>query len=364
MAIQYIKDRKGRRWYCYAYKGGPRIHVHEGPRKPKKLPPAALRLLAEAEEARSAEPEHLFRHVIREWERAEWGDLGAGTQRVWKSHVALIQARWGEFPTTVWNDSRMSAKVIKWRDERAHIPRTADIGVTVLRAILKWAKLHAHVTLNVAADIPQLAEGADREDIVWTADDIAAFEAKAIENGFPQLVDAIRLAAWTGMRRADLVSLTFDHVGEFAVSKTALKKSRGKRRKATIPMTDELEALLADLRTRKRKEGVNTILVNSRGMPWSEAGLTGSFGRIRDAVGIYHTDEETGEKRAKHLHDVRGTFCTMLIAECELTDDQVAGIMAWSKERVGNIRSTYVDGSRVVVALGERIGAKRRAKQP
>lgn len=364
MAIQYIKDRKGQRWYVYAYKGGPRIHVHEGPRKPKRLPPEALRRQAEAEEARCAEPDHIFRHIIREWQRSEWNDLSDGTRRVWNSHVALIEARWGEFPYAVWNDPRMAAKVVKWRNERKHIARTADIGVTVLRAILKWAKLNGFVTLNVAADIPQIASSANREEIIWTADDIARFEAKAVEKGLPQLVDAIRLAALTGMRRADLVTLTFDHVGEFAVSKTALKKSGGKRRKATIPMTDELEALLAELRTRKRKEGVNTILVNSRGTPWSEAGLTGSFGRIRDDVGVFHVDEETGEKRAKHLHDVRGTFCTMLIAECELTDEQAATIMAWSKERVGHIRGTYVDGARVIVAIGERLAAKRRAKQP
>lgn len=364
MAIQIIPDRNRTRWYVYAYKGGPRIHVHEGPRKPKSLPPDALRSLAAANEARCAEPEHIFRHVIREWQRGEWPNLSGGTQRVWQSHVALIEARWGEFPYAIWNDSRMAAKVVKWRDERKHIARTADIGVTVLRAILKWAKLNGFVTLNVAADIPQIAQSADREDIIWTDDEIAQFEAKAIEKGLPQLVDVIRLAALTGLRRADLVTLTFDHVGEFAVSKTALKKSRKKRRKATIPMTDELEALLAELQARKRREGVNTVLVNSRGQPWSEPGLTGSFGRIRDAVGIFHVDEETGKKRAKHLHDVRGTFCTMLIAECELTDEQAATIMAWSKERVGNIRGTYVDGARVVVAIGERIRAKRRAKQP
>ena len=35
MAVQYIRDRNKRRYYIYAYKGGPRVHVHEGPRKPK-----------------------------------------------------------------------------------------------------------------------------------------------------------------------------------------------------------------------------------------------------------------------------------------------------------------------------------------
>jgi integrase len=358
MAIQYIRDRKGLRWYVYAFKGGPRIHVHEGARKPRRLPPEALRRLAEAEETRTAEPDHLFRHVIREWQRSEdWMGLEPSTRRTWQGHVNLIETRWGEFPFTVWNDPRMAAKVVKWRDTRKNTPRAADIGVGVLRALLKWAKLNGYVSLNVAGDIPKIAPSSDREEIIWTQDDMEAFTAKAIEEKRPQLVDGLRLAALTGLRRADLVSLTFDHVGQFAVSKTALKKSRGKRRKATIPMTGALEDLLGELRTRHRAEGVNTVLVNSWGLPWSGDGFGGSFNRIRDLAGIAHEDG-----RKKHLHDVRGTFCTMLLAECGLTDEEAAPIMAWSKERIGRIRRVYVDDARVVVAIGERIAARQKAK--
>lgn len=364
MAVQYIRDRKRQRFYIYAYKGGPRVHVHEGPRKPKTLPPAVLRKIAEAEEARLAEPDHIFRHVIREWQRSsDWERLEPSTRKVWQGHLTRIEAKWGEFPFAVWNDPRMAAKVVKWRDERKETPRTADIGVTVLRALLKWAKLNGFVTLNVATDVPQIAPSADREEIIWTEDDIERFTAKAIELKRPQMVDGLRLAALTGLRRADLVSLTFDHIGKFAVSKTALKKSRGKRRKATIPMTDGLEALLTELRTRHRVEGVNTVLVNSFGRPWTGDGFGGSFNRIRDAAKIVHRDED-GEERLKHLHDVRGTFCTMLLADCELTDQQAALVMAWSEKRIARIRSTYVDGARVVVAIGERIAAKQKAKQP
>lgn len=368
MAVQYIRDRKRQRVYVYAYKGGPRVHVHEGPRKPKTLPACVWRKIQEAEEARNAEPEHIFRHVIREWQRSEdWKKLEPSTQKVWRGHISLIEARWGEFPYSVWNDSRMAAKIVKWRDERAKTPRTADIGVTVLRALLKWAKLAGFVTTNVAAEIPQIAPSADREEIIWTEEDVARFTAKAIELERPQIVDGLRLAALTGLRRADLVSLTFNHIGEFAVSKTALKKSRGKRRKATIPMTEALENLLAELGTRKRAEGVNAVLVNSFGRPWTGDGFGGSFNRIRDAAKIVHADED-GRKRKKHLHDVRGTFCTLLLAECDLTDQQAAMIMAWSEKRVARIRSTYVDDARVVVAIGERIAAKQvakhRAKQP
>lgn len=368
MALQYIRDRKGKRIYVYAYRGGPRIHVHEGPRKPKRLPPDALRRLAEAEEARNAEPRHLFRHVIREWQRSQdWLGLEASTRKVWQGHLNRIEARWGEFPYTVWNDPRMAARVIKWRDERKATPRAADIGVSVLRALLKWARLSGFVSLNVASDIPRIAPCSDREEIIWTDADIAAFSAKAVEKKRPHLIDGLRLAALTGLRRADLVSLTFEHVGQFAVSKTALKKSRGKRRKATIPMTAALESLLAELRTRHRAEGVNTVLVNSFGRPWTGDGFGGSFNRIRDLANIVHVDED-GTERRKHLHDVRGTFCTMLLAECGLTDAEAAPIMAWSEKRIGRIRSVYVDDARVIVAIGERISARQNtkhlAKQP
>lgn len=366
MAVQYIPDRNKRRYYIYAYKGGPRVHVHEGPRKPKTLPAHVHRAIAEAEEKRNAEPDHLFRHVIREWQRSEdWSLLEPSTRKTWQPHIDLIEKKWGEFPYTVWNDSRMAAKIVNWRDERKDKPRTADIGVGVLRALLKWARLNGFIGLNAALDIPQIARSADREEVVWTDEDMDAFEAKAIELERPQLIDGIRLAALTGLRRADLVTLTFDHVGEFAVSKTALKKSRGKRRKAIIPMTPQLQELLDELRTRPRAEGVNTVLVNSFGRAWSGDGFGGSFNRIRDAANIEHTEEDGKVSRTikKRLHDVRGTFCTMLLVDCELTDEQAARIMAWSEKRVARIRSVYVDDARVVVAIGERIAAKHRSKQ-
>ena len=142
----------------------------------------------------------------------------------------------------------------------------------------------------------------------------------------------------------------------------ALKKSRGKRRTATVPRIPALEALLVDLKQRPRKSGVNTVLVNSFGRSWSSDGFGGSFNRIRDEARISHVDPETGEERAKHLHDLRGTFCTKLLLAAQasgqpLTDSEVADLMGWSPEQVAGIRRTYVDQARVIVAIGQRIDA-------
>jgi integrase len=372
VSVQFIKSaRPGKpvTWYIYAWRGGPLIRKVESPRKPS-LGRSDHTAIAAAMVADRAIPPDTMRATLREWcpvdprkpGSPEWAGLADNTKRVWNPHVDLIEARWGKHPMALWDDPRMVAKVVKWRDERAATPRTADMGVQVLREFLEFARLRGRVRINVARDIPSLYHGADRADIIWTDADMAAFAATAAKLKRPQVDDGLRLAAMTGLRRADLVSLTWSQIGEFAIIKRALKVSRRKRRRAIIPQTPQLEALLAELRTRFRKSGVETVLVNSHGTAWTPASFGGSVCRIRDEAGIEHIDDD-GKRHAKHLHDVRGTFCTMLLTEWELTDREAAEVMAWSPERVARIRSTYVDHARVVVALGERIAAKQFAKQ-
>lgn len=371
MAIQFIKSaRPGKpiTWRVYAYKRGPLIMKAVQPGKPKLTPDAYARLAEALTDANRPDP-RLLRSLIHDWRASpEWKGLAKSTRSVWGLALDLIEKRWGDKPISVWSDHRMSAKVMNWRDERAATPRAADIGITVLRELLKFGRLHGRVKINVAEGIPRLYKGGDRADIIWTPEDMEAFRLAAIEAKRPLLYDGLRLASLTGLRRADLVSLTWDHLGEVAIVKTALKKSRGKRRKVVVPMTAALEKLLEELRTRKRKEGVNTVLVNEHGRSWTAAGFGGSmsFGMVRDKAKIIHTEEgDDGEpvERPKHLHDLRGTFCTHLLTEWQLTDEEAAHIMGWSPTRVYKIRSTYVDNAAVVISLAERMRAKHGAKQ-
>lgn len=227
----------------------------------------------------------------------------------------------------------------------------------VLRELLKFGRLRGRVTINAAAEIPTLYRGGNRAEIIWTDDDIDRFCWEAVAADRPQLIDAIWLAALTGLRREDLATVSRSNVYDYAIIKKALKVSRGKRFTARMPRIPELDQLLEELDGRFRKDGVNTLLVNSFGRPWTGDGLGGSFNRIRDAAGIAEIDSETGKRRPKHLYDLRGTFCTRLITGTDLTNVEIAEIMGWSPDRVGTIRRTYVDQSRVVVAIGQRIAA-------
>jgi integrase len=213
----------------------------------------------------------------------------------------------------------------------------------------------------VAEGVPRIYRGSNRADIIWTDEDVQAFVDKAHELKQDHIADGVRLAALTGLRRQDLVTLTWDQVGETAIQKKALKSSRRRRRMVVLPKLPALNALLAELKGRSRKPGVETVLVTSFGRPWSGDGFGGSFNRIRDAAGIVYTDPETGEVRRKHLHDLRGTFVSKLILEASrcgkpLTNQEVADLMGWSPDQVDGIRRTYVDQDKIVVAIGERIG--------
>lgn len=293
--------------------------------------------------------------LVREWERSPaWKNLAPSTQKTWSSYIKQIIERWGQTPLSVWNDPRMKAKVVKWRDSRVDTPRGADLGVMVLRELLKYGCLHGRVLINVAEGIPTLYRNGQRAEIIWTEEDINrfAFEAKRMDK--LHVLDGLRLCAVTGLRREDLVTVSRSDIYDFAIVKRALKTSRGRRRTASMPRIPELDLLLQELDRRHRAEGVATLLVNSRGQPWSGDGFGGSFNRIRDAAGIVFIDPDTGEEKRKHLHDVRGTFATRLIL-AGLADSEVAEIMAWSVEKVSGIRRTYVDQSRTIVAIGERI---------
>lgn len=162
------------------------------------------------------------------------------------------------------------------------------------------------------------------------------------------------MAALTGPRREGHVTLTLEEVGDHSIQKKTRKVSRGKRRYATIPRIPELDTLFEELKGRYRRSGVDTVLMNSEAPSWSDDGFGGSFGRVRDHANIVHIDSDTGAAKRKHIHDLRGTFCTKLM-RVGLSNQEIAEIMAWSPDQVARIRRIYVDQTAVIMAIGERI---------
>ncbi len=349
-------------WYVYAWRSGPQVFRSEGPVKPK-LPPSALSAIAAAQEKRAAPDTTSLRSLIRAWRSLdparpsspEWERLAPTTKKVWGSALDRIEEKWGDVPLALFNDPRMKAKIVDWRDSRSATPRAADMGITVLHALLRFGGLRGRLLTNIAADIPNIYRGADRAEIIWTSDDIARFTATARSLNQAPVIDALNLAVLTGFRREDLVTLTWRQVDQLHIVKRALKRSKGQRRFASIPRLPELDGLLMELQSRSRLPGVENVLVDANGAAWTPDRLTKAFNRVRDEAAIMHLDPETGEARRKHLHDARGTFATKLMTGGDLTDQQIAEMMGWSPLNVSRIRRVYVDQQAVVVAVGQRL---------
>lgn len=348
------------RWYVYAWRGGPRIATIDGGDKPR----LSRELVQAVEDARklAAGDNGTLGALLRAWRQSkEWLALAPSTRATWGTWTGRIDDKWGKTPLAVWNDPRMVGKVMAWRDGHGDTPRAADEGVKVLSRLLEWGRLRARLTVNVAAGIPGLYRAADRSAIIWTAEDYERFDWAARVLGFPQALDIRDLAGLTGFRRADLAAVTLgEAAGDHAIVRTALKRSRGRRRRAAVPKLDETHALIDRLRSRARKAGIETLLVNSHGRAWSSQGLGDCFHAVRDKAGIVEPADSALDlpPRPKHLHDLRGTFVTKL-CRAELTDDQIADIVAWSPGNVAEIRRAYVDDAATVVAIGQRISAAK-----
>ena len=362
--LHYVRSKRSSgpvTWYVYAWRGGPCILRAEGAAKPK-LTREALNDYLKAKEGHHAHDNATLNALVREWRRSpEWQGLAQSTRNTWETALSRIEEKWGKTPLSVWNDPRMVGKVLAWRDSYANVPRAADIGITVLSRLLEWGRLRARVTLNVASGVPQLYRGADRSSIIWTEEDMARFRHSALALGLGHVGDVLELAALTGFRRADLAAVTFDEVGEHAIVRTAMKKSRGRRRRAAVPLLPETRALLDQLRCRRRQPGVNTLLVNSFGRSWGSPVSVGDrFQTVRDHAGIMEPgDPKLGvPDRPKHLHDLRGTFVTRL-CRAQLSDEEIANIVAWSPQNVAEIRRRYVDDAAVVVAIGQRLSTAK-----
>ncbi len=351
--------------YIYAWRGGPLIRKQIGGPRPTLTPNDAKAIGDAVEESKPVNQDDL-RAVVAAYrgpDNPDWARLADSTKKLWGDCLDAILVKWGNTPLRFWNDPRMVAKVMKWRDSMAANPRKADNHVSTLYRLLEYGRLRAKVTINVAGGIPTLYKGGQREEIVWTDGHIDIL----VKHAKTPVADAVRLASMTGFRRADLVALTWANVGEWAIEATALKRSAGKRRKIVMPIVPGLKELLDELRMRPRKPGVNTVLVTGFGDAWTATGLNSSFYTERNRCVddpkakkpkrlLIHVDRE-GREHDLRLHDLRGTFATklMTIPGERLTDREIGEVMAWSEQQVSEIRRRYVDDAAIVVALGKRL---------
>lgn len=308
----HVVTAKGRT-YVYAWRGGPRVKAEPGT-------DAFVQELAALTAGRQAPDRTKLASLIVEYEASDdWKNLSDKTKQNWKPWLAKIQERFGTTSIAAFDRPLIRVPIRKWRDTFKATPRAADMGLQVFSRLLSFGMAEGRLQGNAVVGIPRLYAN-DRAMIIWTADDLKALEAVAS----PEVYRAVRLASLTGLRKTDLLRLSWSHVKPLSIEIPTGKS--GHRKTTLIPLYGELRRYLG---TRPKAKGATTVLVNTDGVPW-KTGFGSSLNKALKRAGI-----------DKHLHDTRGTAATRMYLG-GLTKREIAEMFTWSEEYVDQLLNMYV----------------------
>ena len=346
--------------YWQAWRGGPHIGRFEGASMPEALRAEAngAESLARryAEVRQVGTPKDMIVGLVHAYKTAPDGfqKLSRSTQQAWGSWLDEIVDHFGSLPTVGLKSKGVRRQIIEWRNGFADTPRKADYGMQVLRRVLSWSVQNELAEANPALGIPDLYRN-DRSAEVVEQGELAAILTKAT----PPVSRFIRLAAATGLRRGDLSRLRWTDISETSIE-LATGKSRGRKR-IIVPLLPEARTVLAECREAQQafeaaavaagKAPVASmfVLTTHLGGPWSKDGPTGGWIRAAKAC---------EPPVQKHLHDLRGTFATLLMGR-GLSDEQIADVMGWESKDVAKIRRRYVDRDLIAQQIADRLAQGR-----
>lgn len=233
-----------------------------------------------------------------------------------------IEKRFHDTETIAFNDKKMRAKILAWRDKHALIaPATAELCLTLLKVILKFGENRGLLDTNVLTGVEK-HRPQNRAGVIWTSDEIK----RILSVSCPELRWAIKLALLTGQRQSDLIRFEWRNIRNGVLYLTQKKTCAN----VEIPIGTALADLLAEIPQR-----AETILTNTQGNAW---GKDGSSLRQawREALGRAKLDQN-----GKRFHDLRGT-CITCLADIGCTESQIAAISGHSLEHVGKTLKSYL----------------------
>lgn len=329
------------RVYHYAWRGGPRLLSQPG------TAAFVAELAAAQAERKGGDPERITGLCI-DWKRSDaWtkppaeGGLAESTKKNWRRWLDEIQGHFGPLRIRQFDRPEIRQDIKRWRNRWKATPRAADMAKQVLSALLSYAVEEGRLAANPCFGVPNLY-ASDRSELIWTDEAIMRLAGHAS----PELMFALGLACLTGLRQADLLRLSWSHVGELAIEIRTGKS--GETRTAVIPMYSELRQLLDAIPRR-----ATTVLTNQDGRPW-KSGFTSSWNKALKAAG----------ETELHFHDARGNFATFTYELDVFSVKELAELLAWSEDKVERILARYVRRDALLRERIRRMDAARAGNRP
>jgi integrase len=299
--------------YYYAWKGGPRLSGEPGS-------PEFIAAFNEAVRVKIPQKTGQLDSIFdRFLDSSEFTRLADNTQRDYRSHIAALAAKFGDFPIAALSDQRSRGVFLEYRDEvEKTSARTADYRFSVFARVLSWAsKGRGIIKRNPLESIGRVYRS-ERRDAIWSAHD----EARFLKFAPAHLHLALLLALWTGQRQGDLLRLTWAAYDGKTI--TVRQNKTGARMRIPVggPLRPALDAL--------RGDDFDAILTNARGVKWTPDGFRTSWAKACKKADISGVT----------FHDLRGTAVTRLaLAGCEIPE--IAAITGHSLRDAGAILESH-----------------------
>jgi len=232
--------------------------------------------------------------------------------------------------------------------------KTANIGLGIVRAAFNAAKRRGEILHNPCDAIFKVAERSDERE-PFTDADVAALLRTASGTDWQ---GAVLVAAWTGLRLADVAALTWRNVDLTAGTLTVTPNKTDKQ--IVQPMAGELRDYLTS-----RPAGVGkaplfpTLAGRITGSNGANAGLSNEFARLMSRAEVVapmgRVKKGRGRQmRTKSFHSLRHTFVSRL-ANADVSAD-VRKALAGHDSDEAHARYTHLAFTKQIDALA-KLGA-------
>jgi integrase len=266
--------------------------------------------------------------------------LAASTQTEYRRLLRAVEAEFGDMPLAAIDDPRVRKDFLDWREKVARNSgeREADNRLSVISAMLTWAVDRGQITANHLRGFKRLYH-ADRSEIIWLPEQIAAFMKVApIE-----MQRALILGLHTGQRQGDLLRLPWS-----AYDGKCIKLRQGKARRGNklgplieIPCTSALRRMLDEM------ERISPLILTTKtGQSFKKRYFVRSWNEALQNAGLDKILMAGSDEPIElHFHDLRGTAVTLL-SEANCTPQQIATITGHSLKTVHRILERYLARTR------------------
>ena len=298
-AIYQRKTRNGRiRWYLdYRDAEGKRIQRVEDGASSREEAESALRKVVLAESARMPGASRRRGRIgFTEFSQIFIDDYAKNVKRSWRSDKSRLGILGPYFKDINLDEVTplMIQKCLAWRLRSGNSKSSANRYLALMRKMFSLAIEEGYLETNPAAKIKKSSEKDRLKERVLTEEE----EARLKTTSYPALRSIINVAAHTGMRLQEILSLRWAQVDLAEMTLTAERTKSGKPR--TIPLNVALHNELSKLRSQDGRSPY--VFPNPKtGKPLTT--VKTAFGAACRRAGI----------AGLRFHDLRHTFGSRLV---------------------------------------------------